>query len=117
MNSLTRKTFSSIYNYSSKANPRVWMSVANNGQKIGDMVFELYEDRQPAHADHFKTLVQGTKDGKSYAGSHFHKGMAGLGISAGRLDEDNNGSFGVWNPDGDLSMRHHKRGMLTSYTT
>ena len=105
---------SSIYNYSNAANPRVWLSVANNGNKIGDLVFELYEDKQPAHAEHFITLCNGTQDGKSYAGSSFNRGMAGLGINAGRLDCENNGAFGVWNPSGDLNVRHTKRGQLTA---
>ena len=116
MQSLTKRTFSSLYNYSCQSNPRVWVSVANNGNEIGKMVFELYENKQPAYADHFKTLCAGAEHGKSYKGSEFSSGMAGLGISAGSIDEENNGAFGVWNPDGDLSLRHHKRGLLTSYT-
>jgi len=40
--------------------------------------------------------------------------MAGLGVIAGRVDEENNGAYGVWNPDGDLNLRHFKRGLLTT---
>ena len=114
MNSLSRRAFSSLYNYSNAANPRVWLSVANNGDKIGDMVFELYSDRQPAHAEHFKVMLSGNAEGKSYVGQSFQRGMPGLGVIAGRMEPENFGAFGVWNPDGDLSMRHHKRGMLTA---
>lgn len=78
------------------------------------MVFELYANKQPAYAEHFKTMLAGTQDGKSYIGSSFNKGMAGLGVMAGEIDEENNGAYGVWNPDGDLSLRHHKRGMLSA---
>lgn len=114
MNTITKRAIASMYNYSNAANPRVFLSVANNGNKIGDMVFELYEDRQPAHADHFMTLCQGTNDGRGFVGQSFNKGMAGLGIMAGRLDAENNGAYGCWNPSGDLTMRHIKRGMLSS---
>ena len=61
MNSLiARRAFSSIYNYSNAHNPRVWLSVANNGNKIGDLDCELYADKQAAHADHFKQMLAGT---------------------------------------------------------
>merc|ERR1740117_226981 len=110
MNSnIAKRAFSSIYQYGSATNPRVMLSVANNGTKIGDMVFELYENKQPAFADHFQQMVA-----DKLVGTSFQSGMAGLGIKAGRLDEENNGIAGAWNPDGDLNMRHHKRGLLSS---
>ena len=111
---LAKRAFSSLYNYSNAANPRVWLSVAANGNKLGEMVFELYEDKQPAHAEHFQTLVEGTADGRAYAGQSFNRGVAGLGIAAGRFEAENFGANNVWLNDGDLNLRHHKRGMLTA---
>lgn len=108
MNALTKRGFSSLYNYSNAANPRVYLSVASAGNKIGDLVFELYEDRQPAHADNFVAASS------HYVGKPIEKGFVGLGMIAGRSDEDNNGAYGAWNADGDLSLRHHKRGLLTT---
>lgn len=108
MNALTKRGFSSIYNYSSATNPRVFLSVAADGHKIGDLVFELFEEKQPVAAGNFAQAIS------SYIGTPISKGMAGLGVIAGRTDEENNGAFGCWNPDGDLSLRHHKRGLLTT---
>ena len=42
--------------------------------------------------------------------------MAGLGVTTGRIDSENNSAYGVWNNDGDLNLRHFKRGMLTATT-
>jgi cyclophilin family peptidyl-prolyl cis-trans isomerase len=114
MNTLSKRTFSAIYNYSNAANPRVFLSVAAGQHKIGDLVFELYEDKQPATVENFKVLLKGTSDGKSYIGSHIEKGMAGLGVIAGRIDSENNSAYGVWQPDGNLNLRHLKRGLLTT---
>ena len=113
--SITKRAFSSFYNYSNAANPRVYLTVASGENKLGNLVFELYSDKQPAAVENFKTLMQSNGEGKSYAGSHIKRGLAGLGVVAGRIDHENNGAFGCFNPDGDLSLRHHKRGML-SYT-
>ena len=72
MNStIAKRAFSSIYNYGCASNPRVMLSVANNGNKMGDMVFELYENRQPAHAGHFQEMLQAPAEGKSYIGTSF----------------------------------------------
>ena len=108
MNALTKRGFSSLYNYSNAANPRVFLTVASGANKLGDLVFELYEDRQPVAAGNFQHALS------SYVGKPINKGMAGLGLIAGRTDEQNNGAHGVWNPDGDLNMRHYKRGILTT---
>ena len=112
--SISKRGFSSLYNYSSAANPRVYFTVASGEHQIGNLVFELYADKQPATVENFKTLLSGTNDGKSYVGSHFTKGHPGLGVIAGRIDHENNGAFGVFNPDGDLNLRHFKRGLLTT---
>ena len=111
---IAKRGFSSLYNYSNAANPRVYLTVASGENKLGNLVFELYSDKQPAAVENFKTLMNGTGEGKSYLGSHFTRGMAGLGVVGGRVDSENNGAFGVFNSDGDLNLRHHKRGMLTS---
>ena len=115
MNSnIMRRAFSSIYNYSSASNPRVFLSVANQGNKLGDLVFELYEDKQPAFAERFQEMLAGRADGKGFVGTSFQKGMAGLGVYAGKSSDDNSGASGYWEVDGDLTLRHYKRGMLSS---
>lgn len=42
-----KRSFGSMYNYSNAANPRVYLTVANGDQRVGEMVFELYSDQQP----------------------------------------------------------------------
>ena len=41
----TKRAFSSIYNYSNAANPRVSLTVASGEHKLGNLVFELYSDK------------------------------------------------------------------------
>lgn len=107
------KSFSTaVFNYSNAANPKVFLTVAAGEKKIGDLVFELYADRQPGAAESFSALCSGV-DGAGFAGTAFHQGLSGFGISGGRLAEENVGAFGVRLVDEDLTMRHNKRGMLT----
>ena len=104
-----------MYKYSNPANSRVFLTVSNGDKKVGDLVFELYDDKQPTATENFKAMLDGSAaDGKSYIGSSFHKGFTGFGINAGAVDAEGHGAFGVFNPDGDLTLRHHKRGMLTT---
>ena len=100
-----------LYNYSNAANPRVFLTVANGDKKLGDLVFELYADRQPQTAESFSSFCQSGEG--SYVGTSFHHGMSGFGISGGKLGEENSGAFGLRLQDEDLTVRHVKRGMLT----
>jgi cyclophilin family peptidyl-prolyl cis-trans isomerase len=115
MNTFQRRAFSALYKYSSPSNSRVFLTVASGETKIGDLVFELYDDKQAAAAENFKAMVNGSAaNGSSYIGSSFNKGMAGFGIQGGATGEEGYGAFGCFNVDGDLTLRHHKRGMLTT---
>ena len=109
---LSKRGISSVHNYSSAANQKVYLTVANGDQRIGDLVFELYSEKQPQTSDSFQALCEGS-EGNSYVNSEFHQGMSGFGISAGRIGEENVGAFGVRLQDEDMSMRHNKRGQLT----
>ena len=112
----SKRGFASFYNYSNAANPRVYLTVNQGDTKLGDLVFELYEDKQPGHTENFKALLDGSAaGGKTYVGKTFNKGTQGLGITGGKICDENNGAFGVHNPDGDLNLRHFKRGLI-SYT-
>ena len=102
----------SLYSYTCASNPRVYLTVAQGEKKVGDLVFELYSERQPATVESFKALCEGA-EGNSYAGTEFHHGQAGFGISGGRIGEENVGAFGTRLMDEDLTMRHNKRGQLT----
>lgn len=117
MQQIQRRTFSSLVSYSNSANPRAFITVASGDKTVGKIVFELYADKQASAVDNFQALVDGSaSDGRSYVGTTFASGMAGLGVRAGKTCEEGLGAWGVFNTDGDLSLRHHKRGML-SYVT
>ena len=111
--SLSKRGFSSLYNYSNPANPRVYLTVANGDNKLGDLVFELYADRQPATSESFAALCDGAEGGHSFSGTEFHHGQTGFGISGGRMGEENLGAFGMRLQDEDMTLRHNKRGQLT----
>lgn len=108
MNFLQKRGFSSLYKYSQAGNPKAFLTIASGENKVGDLVFELYEDKQAAAVDNFVASLQG-----GYVGTKIEKGMAGLGITAGATNEEGLGAEGTYNPDGDMSLRHHKRGMIS----
>ena len=109
----SRRTFSSVYNYANPANPRVYLTVAKGDQKLGDLVFELYSNRQPVTSESFKQLCEGGET-NSYTGTTFHQGLPGMGITGGRMGEENVGAFGTRMSDEDMTVRHIKRGQLTA---
>ena len=110
---LSKRTFSSLYSYTNAANPRVYLTVAQGETKLGDLVFELYEDRQPNTSESFKQLCAGSETG-GYAGTSFHAGLPGMGITGGRVEEENVGAHGSRMSDEDMTVRHIKRGQLTA---
>ena len=110
---LSKRTFSSLTTYTSSANQRVYLTVAQGDQRLGDLVFELYSDRQPATSESFKQLCEGGEEG-GITGTSFHHGLPGFGISGGRLGEENVSAFGTRLSDEDTTVRHIKRGQLTA---
>ena len=115
MRSTMGKRLFSIYNYSAATNPRVFLSVAKDGQDAGKLVFELYENHSPAMAFNFQAFCTGTADKhRSYVGTSLAKGMPGFGIIGGDLHEEENLGAGCARlPDENLLVRHHKRGVLS----
>ena len=57
------------------------------------------------------------KDGHALAGTNFHHGIPGFGITGGKIGEEDVSSFGLRLPDERLDIRHNRRGLLTTYTT
>lgn len=47
LQSMSKRGFASMYNYSNAANPKVYLTVQQGEKKLGNLVFELYADRQP----------------------------------------------------------------------
>ena len=114
---LTKRNFAaSMYNYQNAANPRVYLTVAAGDKKLGDLVFELYAEQQPATTESFRALCEGSatsEAGSSFVGTAFHQGQSGFGISGGRMGDENVGAFGLRLMDEDMTLRHNKRGQLT----
>ena len=113
-NMLSRRAFGSFVNYRSAGNPRVFLTVARGEQKLGDLVFELYADRQPNTAESFRALCEGVEGGRSFTGTGFHHGLSDFGISGGRLGDENVGADGTRMPNEDLTVQHYKRGQITA---
>ena len=113
MNTVTAKrTFASLYNYSAKSNPRVYFTVSRDGAKLGDLVFEVYANHVPRSAENFLSFVKGNQLG-SYKGTTFSKGFPGIVLQGGRVSECNAASDGSRLPDEGLTLRHHKRGIIS----
>ena len=105
---MAKRTFS-LYSYRAAGNPRVFFSVAKNGQNVGEMEFELFNNRSPQLVEHFTEYVTGTKaSGASFQGSKL-AGYPGFAVTGGELEHDCTAA----QPDENLDTRHYKRGMLT----
>ena len=114
MNSFTAKrSFSALYNYSCKSNPRVYFSLSRDGAKLGDLVFEVYANHAPRTADNFLAFVKGTAASGSYRGAALTGGFPGIVLTGGRVSEDNAGFDGSRIPDESLNLRHTKRGIIS----
>ncbi|CDW72967.1 peptidylprolyl isomerase a [Stylonychia lemnae] len=105
----------SLYNYRDTANPRVFFTVSKNGQPLGDLVFELYRNHTPQHAENVLSFATGDNKWKaSYSGSLLNKGFPGIVLQGGRITDCNASVNGGRLPDEGLHyMRHHKRGQLS----
>ena len=74
---ISKRSFAAVH-----ANPRVVLQISKAGQSVGDLVFELYADKQPNTAENFINLAT-ANDGASLKGTHFHHGIPGFGITGG----------------------------------
>ena len=76
----SRRQFS-LYNYSAPTNPKVFLTLSKNGEKLGDLVFELYQNHAPKSTENFLAFVTGqNKFQASYKGTTFTKGFPGIAI-------------------------------------
>ena len=97
------------------------MTIAKNGQPIGDIVFELYQNKNPKTAENFMALCTGSNPlSKSLVGTVFDKGFPGLVMQGGvapKTDDcycsSNTSAEGIRIPDEDMTLRHHSRGILS----
>jgi peptidylprolyl isomerase len=112
--SVAQRQFS-LYNYTDKANPRMFLTLSKNGQVLGDLVFELYKNHVPNAAENVLSFATGSNEWKAtYTGTLLDKGFPGLVLQGGKATECNSSITGGRLPDEGLHyMRHHKRGQLT----
>ena len=103
-----------MYHYQSATmnNPRVYFTLSRDGNKLGDVVFEVFQNHVPRSSDNFLAFVKGCQFGR-YKGTTFTGGFPGIVLQGGRVTEDNCSSDGSRLPDENLSLRHRKRGTLT----
>ena len=112
MNS-AKRSFSTLFNYSCKSNPRVYFTLSRDGAKLGDLVFEVYANHAPRTAENFLAFVKGSAAAGSYRGSAFTGGFPGIVLTGGRVSEENEGFEGARHPDEALTLRHTKRGVIS----
>ena len=99
----------SLYSYRAATNSKVFFQVSKNGQTLGDLEFELYNNRSPALVEHFTEYVAGTNEnGASLEGTSL-SGFQGFAVTGGEIANDGTPK----QPDENLDTRHFKRGMLT----
>lgn len=109
---LNRRYFAfNLYNYTSKENPRVFMTLSKNGSKLGDLVFELYQNHCPETTSNFIAFCNGNNYfKKSYKGTTLDQGMPGIVMQGGKISECNLSAKGHRMYDENLKLRHYKRG-------
>ena len=113
MNTSSKRAFSAIYNYSAKTNPKVYFTLSRDGNKLGDLVFEVYHNHAPRTAENFLAFVTGSAKAGSYKGASFTGGFPGIALQGGRVTTCNEGAEGARVPDESLTLRHHKRGIIS----
>jgi cyclophilin family peptidyl-prolyl cis-trans isomerase len=110
---LAKRLFSaSLYQYGSKTNPRVFFTLSRDGNKLGDLVFEVYANHVPKSAENLLSFVNGNSIG-SYKGTQFNKGFPGIVLQGGRVSESNVSADGSRLVDENLTLRHIRRGTLS----
>ena len=72
------------------------MDVSKDGENKGRLVFELYASHSPALAENFAAFCNGSAaNQRSFAGSSFSAGQAGMGITGGFLEGDEEENHGA----------------------
>jgi cyclophilin family peptidyl-prolyl cis-trans isomerase len=111
--SVPKRQFS-LYSYSDRSNPRVFLTISKNGQTLGDLVFELYRNHAPQNVESFVSFATGNNAwGGNYKGLALDRGLPGSVLGTGHVWPCESSASGHRQVDEDLSLRHFKRGQLT----
>ena len=106
-----KRTFASIYNYTSTTNPRVWFAISQGEKDLGKIEFEVFENHVPNTANRFIERCDPEAE-LSYKDTEFTKVIDGFMAQGGDISGDSERHL-----DENLELRHETRGTLTTQNT
>merc|ERR1712080_70121 len=101
-----------------QSRPRVFFDITADGQPMGRIEFELYNDITPRTAENFRSIATGDNPaGYSYKGSKFHRVIPDFMLQGGDFDRgDGTGGksiYGAKFADENFTKKHTKPGLLS----
>jgi len=103
-------------NTASRMGNKVFFDTAANGEPIGRITFELYDDVVPKTAENFRALCTGEK-GFGYKNSIFHRVIPQFMLQGGDFTNFNGTGgksiYGAKFPDENFTKKHNRPGLLS----